>query len=46
MRTPMLTIALTGILVLSGCAGMSDTERRTTGGGTLGAAGGALVGLL
>ena len=44
MRTPMLTIALTGILVLSGCAGMSDTERRTTGGGALGAAGGAIIG--
>jgi len=46
MRTRMYATALTGMLVLSGCAGMSDTERRTTGGGTLGAAGGALVGLL
>jgi hypothetical protein len=44
MCTRTYAIALTGILVLSGCAGMSDTERRTTGGGALGAAGGALVG--
>jgi len=44
MRTRRYAIALTGILVLSGCAGMSDTERRTMEGGTIGAAGGALIG--
>ena len=44
MRTPSLAIALAGLLVLSGCAGMSDTGRRTTEGGALGAAGGAIIG--
>lgn len=44
MRKRTYAIALTGVLVLSGCAGMSDTERRTSGGGVLGAAGGAVIG--
>lgn len=44
MRILTLPIALAVVLVLSGCAGMSDTQRRTTQGGAIGAAGGALIG--
>jgi uncharacterized protein YcfJ len=44
MRTLAFPIALTAVLTLSGCAGMSDTERRTVEGGAIGAAGGALIG--
>ena len=44
MRTLTLPIALTAALTLAGCAGMSDTGRRTTTGAGLGAASGALIG--
>jgi uncharacterized membrane protein len=44
MRTLTLPIAFTAALTLAGCAGMSDTGRRTTTGAGLGAATGALVG--
>ncbi len=44
MRTFTLPIALAALLTLSGCAGMSDTQRRTATGAGVGAAGGALIG--
>jgi uncharacterized membrane protein len=44
MRTLTLPIALAAVLTLSGCAGMSDTGRRTATGAGVGAAGGALIG--
>ena len=44
MRISTLTIALAAALALAGCAGMSDTGRRTTTGAAVGAAGGALIG--
>ena len=44
MRTLTLPIALAAVIALSGCAGMSDTGRRTTTGAGLGAASGALIG--
>jgi hypothetical protein len=34
------------LLMLVGCAGMSDTEQRTLSGGAIGAAGGAVVGAI
>jgi drug/metabolite transporter (DMT)-like permease len=40
----MLAATLPLFLLLSGCAEMSDTQRRTATGGTLGAAGGAIIG--
>ena len=44
MRIITLPVALAAVLTLSGCAGMSDTERRTLTGAGVGAAGGALIG--
>ena len=44
MRTLKLPVALAAVLVLAGCAGMSDTERRTATGAAGGAAAGALIG--
>lgn len=44
MRTLTFPILLAAALTLSGCAGMSDTERRTLTGTGVGAAGGALIG--
>jgi hypothetical protein len=44
MRMWVFPLALIALFVLSGCAGMSDTERRTAEGGLIGAAGGALIG--
>ena len=44
MRSGVL--AMTAVLWLSGCAGMSDTQQRTLTGGAGGAAGGALIGAL
>ena len=44
MRTLTLPIALVAAVALAGCAGMSDTGRRTATGAGLGAAGGALIG--
>jgi uncharacterized membrane protein len=44
MRTPKLPVVLAAALVLAGCAGMSDTQRRTATGAAGGAAAGALIG--
>jgi uncharacterized membrane protein len=44
MRNLTLPIALAAVLSLTGCAGMSDTQRRTTTGAGMGAATGALIG--
>ena len=44
MRTPVLPIALAASLMLSACANMSDTQRRTATGAAGGAAVGALIG--
>lgn len=44
MRAVVLTSVLLMAVTMVGCAGMSDTERRTLEGGAIGAAGGALVG--
>jgi uncharacterized membrane protein len=44
MRTLILPTALASVLILSGCASMSDTQRRTATGAGVGAATGALIG--
>jgi len=44
MRNLSLSVAFCAAAILAGCAGMSDTGRRTTSGAALGAAGGALIG--
>jgi hypothetical protein len=44
MRTVVFSSVLAAAVTLVGCAGMSDTERRTLEGGAIGAAGGALIG--
>jgi uncharacterized protein YcfJ len=44
MRKLVFASVLGAAVTLVGCAGMSDTERRTMGGGAIGAAGGALIG--
>jgi uncharacterized membrane protein len=44
MRTPIITILLTAVLALVGCADMSQTERTTLEGAAIGVAGGALIG--
>jgi uncharacterized membrane protein len=44
MRTLKFTAALAAALILAGCAGMSDTQRRTATGTGTGAAAGALIG--
>jgi uncharacterized membrane protein len=44
MRNLKLPVVLAAALLLAGCAGMSDTQRRTTTGAGVGAAGGALIG--
>jgi uncharacterized membrane protein len=44
MRGSTLVFTLAAALALAGCAGMSDTERRTATGAAVGAAGGALIG--
>ena len=41
----LVTVAAVALL-LSGCAGMTDTQQRTVTGGAGGAAGGALIGAL
>jgi hypothetical protein len=49
MKTPtalVLVIALVCTLSLSGCASMSDTERRAGTGTVVGAAGGAAIGAM
>jgi uncharacterized membrane protein len=44
MRNLIISVALGAALTLSGCAGMSDTQRRTATGAGVGAASGALIG--
>jgi hypothetical protein len=44
MRTLKFPVMLAAALLLAGCAGMSDTQRRTTTGAGVGAAGGAVIG--
>ncbi len=44
MRTLKIPAVLAAALLLAGCAGMSDTQRRTATGAGVGAAGGALIG--
>ncbi|MCU0836239.1 MAG: glycine zipper domain-containing protein [Chromatiaceae bacterium] len=44
MRNLKLPIVIAVAAMLAGCAGMSDTQRRTTTGAGAGAAAGALIG--
>lgn len=44
MHTLQFPVVLAATLLLAGCAGMSDTQRRTTTGAGVGAAGGAVIG--
>lgn len=39
-------VAVAGVLMVGGCAGMSDTEQRTLTGGAAGATGGAVIGAI
>lgn len=41
-----IAAGLLGMMVLAGCAGLSDTQQRTLSGGALGAAGGAAIGAI
>jgi osmotically inducible lipoprotein OsmB len=45
-RKFLLAAGLGGVLVLSGCAGMSETEQRVMSGAGIGTAGGAVVGAI
>jgi len=40
----LMPLVLVAVLILGGCAGMSNTEQRVLSGGAIGAAGGALIG--
>jgi osmotically inducible lipoprotein OsmB len=40
----LIPLVLVVVLILGGCAGMSNTEQRVLSGGAIGAAGGALIG--
>lgn len=44
MRNLKLPVVIVAALMLAGCAGMSDTQRRTATGAGAGAATGALIG--
>jgi uncharacterized membrane protein len=44
MRNPTFPLVLAASIALAGCAGMTDTQRRTTTGAAGGAAAGALIG--
>ena len=44
MRNLKFPVVIAAALLLAGCAGMSDTQRRTATGAGVGAAGGALIG--
>ena len=44
MRTLRFPVVIAAALLLAGCAGMSDTQRRTATGAAGGAAAGALIG--
>ena len=46
MRISIRTLVLIGALSLTGCASMSDTERRVATGTVAGAAGGAAIGAM
>lgn len=41
-----IAASLLCMMVLAGCAGLSDTQQRTLSGGALGAAGGAAIGAI
>ena len=45
-RGMLLFLGLLSILLLAGCADMTQTQQRTLSGGAMGAAGGAVVGAL
>ncbi|MEO1090711.1 MAG: glycine zipper domain-containing protein [Pseudomonadota bacterium] len=46
MRQSIAGAAVLGLVLTTGCAGLSDTEQRVLTGATGGAAGGALIGAL
>jgi osmotically inducible lipoprotein OsmB len=46
MMKAILPVTLVAALMLSGCAGMSDTQQRTLSGAGIGAAGGAVIGAI
>ena len=46
MQKSLVVAAVCAALLLSGCAGMSDTEQRAVSGAGIGAAGGAVIGAL
>jgi hypothetical protein len=46
MKKLSIVVAMVMSFALCGCAGMSDTEKRTLGGGAIGAGTGALVGAM
>lgn len=46
MKRAGAVVTVMATLVISGCAGMTDTQQRTLTGGAAGAAGGAAVGAL
>ena len=44
MRHLLAVVSVVALVVLGGCAGMTETQQRTLTGGTGGAAGGAIIG--
>jgi osmotically inducible lipoprotein OsmB len=46
MKRFILPVIVLVIIMLAGCAGMSETQQRTVTGGAAGAAGGALIGAI
>jgi hypothetical protein len=46
MKMTMTAAAVVCAALVSGCAGMTDTQQRTLSGGAMGAAGGAAIGAL
>ena len=46
MKKSLVVTVACATLLLSGCAGMSDTEQRAVSGAGIGAAGGAVIGAL
>ena len=46
MKTSIVVTSVCATLLLSGCAGMSDTEQRAVSGAAIGAAGGAVIGAI
>ena len=43
MRTVVATVAITALLALSGCAGMSNRDQNVVGGAAVGAVAGAVL---